>query len=59
VTGSAHCLLVPYWARALGRSSLYAKQISPRGGELWCTLGGDEVTLAGYVAPYLVGEVDV
>jgi len=59
VTGSAHCLLVPYWARALGRSSLYAKQISPRGGELWCTLGGGEVTLAGYVAPYLVGEVDV
>ncbi|MCU1281664.1 MAG: putative isomerase, partial [bacterium] len=59
VTGSAHCLLVPYWARALGRSSLYAKQISARGGELWCTLGEREVTLAGYVAPYLVGEIDV
>ncbi|HEX6836126.1 MAG TPA: PhzF family phenazine biosynthesis protein [Polyangia bacterium] len=59
VTGSAHCLLVPYWARALGRSSLYGKQISPRGGELWCTLAADHVTLAGYVAPYLVGEIDV
>lgn len=59
VTGSAHCLLVPYWARALGRSSLYAKQISARGGELWCTLAPDHVTLAGYVAPYLVGEIDV
>jgi PhzF family phenazine biosynthesis protein len=59
VTGSAHCLLVPYWARALGRSSLYGKQISARGGELWCTLAADTVTLAGYVAPYLVGEIDV
>jgi PhzF family phenazine biosynthesis protein len=59
VTGSAHCLLVPYWARALGRASLYAKQISPRSGELWCTLARDSVTLAGYVAPYLVGEIDV
>ncbi len=59
VTGSAHCLLVPYWARALGRSSLYAKQISARGGELWCTLGNDYVGLSGYVAPYLVGEIDV
>ena len=59
VTGSAHCLLVPYWARALGRTSLYAKQLSTRGGELWCTLGQDAVTLAGYVAPYLAGELEV
>lgn len=59
VTGSAHCLLVPYWARVLGRSSLYAKQISARGGELWCALDADAVRLAGYVAPYLVGELDV
>jgi PhzF family phenazine biosynthesis protein len=59
VTGSAHCLLVPYWARKLDRASLFARQISPRGGELWCTDGAREVTLAGYVAPYLVGEIDV
>jgi PhzF family phenazine biosynthesis protein len=59
VTGSAHCLLVPYWARALGRTSLFAKQISPRGGELWCTLTPDAVRLAGYAAPYLTGEIDV
>ena len=59
VTGSAHCLLVPYWARVLGRSSLYAKQISARGGELWCTLASDAVRLTGYVAPYLVGDIEV
>ncbi|MCU1281540.1 MAG: phenazine biosynthesis protein, partial [bacterium] len=59
VTGSAHCMLTPYWARALRRSSLYARQISARGGELWCTLGERDVQLAGHVAPYLVGEIDV
>lgn len=59
VTGSAHCLLVPYWSKALGRTSLYAKQISARGGELWCTLAKDHVTLAGHVAPYLVGTITV
>ena len=59
VTGSAHCLLVPYWAKALARSSLYGKQISARGGELWCLNGKDHVTLAGHVAPYLVGEIEV
>jgi hypothetical protein len=50
---------VPYWARVLGRSSLYAKQISARGGELWCTLASDAVRLAGHVAPYLVGDIEV
>jgi PhzF family phenazine biosynthesis protein len=59
VTGSAHCLLVPYWGARLERASLYAKQLSQRGGELWCQLGGSDVTLAGYVAPYLAGEIDV
>jgi PhzF family phenazine biosynthesis protein len=59
VTGSAHCLLTPYWANALSRSSLYAKQLSARGGELWCSLGEREVRIAGHVAPYLVGEIDV
>ncbi|HEY2744615.1 MAG TPA: PhzF family phenazine biosynthesis protein [Polyangia bacterium] len=59
VTGSTHCMLVPYWSKALGRTSLYAKQLSPRGGELWCTNAKDHVTLAGYVSAYLVGEIEV
>jgi len=59
VTGSAHCLLVPYWAARLKRDSLFAKQISNRGGEIWCHLGSDHVALSGYVAPYLVGVIDV
>jgi PhzF family phenazine biosynthesis protein len=59
VTGSAHCTLTPYWARELGRPSLFARQISQRGGELWCQLASTQVILSGYVAPYLVGEIDV
>lgn len=59
VTGSAHCLLTPYWSKVLKRDSLFAKQISKRGGELWCLLGENDVTLTGHVAPYLVGEIEV
>jgi PhzF family phenazine biosynthesis protein len=59
VTGSAHCVLAPYWATRLKRDSLFAKQISKRGGEIWCELGPRSVTLKGKVAPYLVGEIDV
>jgi PhzF family phenazine biosynthesis protein len=59
VTGSAHCLLVPYWAERLKRDSLFGKQISKRGGEIWCRLGDTTVTLTGHVAPYFVGEIEV
>jgi PhzF family phenazine biosynthesis protein len=58
VTGSAHCLLVPYWADKLKRDTLFAKQISKRGGELWCRLAQKDVFLSGYVAPYFVGELE-
>jgi PhzF family phenazine biosynthesis protein len=57
VTGSAHCTLVPYWAGELGRALLFARQISKRGGEIWCELRDDEVRLDAYVTPFLVGEV--
>jgi len=50
VTGSAHCTLVPYWAERLGKATLHARQISPRGGELFCELRGDRVVIAGGAA---------
>lgn len=59
VTGSAHTTLTPFWAEKLGKSTLSAKQISARGGELTCTLTGDRVKIAGKVAPYLKGEIFV
>ncbi len=59
VTGSAHCTLIPYWAARLGKNDLFARQISARGGELWCRARGDRVTIAGHCAPYLVGAIEV
>lgn len=47
VTGSAHALLTPYWAKRLGRDSFTAFQASARGGLLHCTLAGDRVVLGG------------
>jgi PhzF family phenazine biosynthesis protein len=47
VTGSAHCLLGPYWADRLGRSRLRAHQASARGGDLWVEVKGDRVALGG------------
>lgn len=57
VTGSAHCVLTPYWARRLGRTRLHARQVSARGGELWCELAGDRVKIAGHAVLYLRGEI--
>jgi PhzF family phenazine biosynthesis protein len=57
VTGSAHCTLVPYWASELGKTSLHARQVSPRGGELFCKLADDRVELAGAAALYLRGRI--
>ena len=57
VTGSAHCVLTPYWAERLGKQELCARQISERGGELRCTQRGGRVLLAGEATLYLEGSI--
>lgn len=59
VTGSAHCILTPYWAERLGRTQLEARQISKRVGALSCTLAGDRVRMAGDAVLYLEGTIVV
>ena len=59
VTGSAHCNLIPYWAKKLGKNKLHAYQISQRKGELWCELRGDRVLMSGNAVTYLKGEIYV
>lgn len=59
VTGSAHCVLIPYWAGVLGKKELHAHQISRRGGELFCADAGDRVKIAGKAALYLEGTITV
>ena len=57
VTGSAHCTLVPFWAKRLGWSELVAHQVSARGGELHCELRGDRVIMSGHCVLFLTGSI--
>jgi PhzF family phenazine biosynthesis protein len=57
VTGSAHCTLIPYWAERLNKTKFKARQLSPRGGELFCELHGDRVNIAGQAALFMKGEI--
>ncbi len=58
VTGSAHCLLTPYWSKHLGKTTLHAKQISARGGELTCKNRNDRITLTGECVTFLEGTIN-
>ncbi len=55
VTGSAHALAVPYWAKRLGRDTMTAFQASARGGHLTCRLDGDRVVLGGQCVTVIEG----
>jgi predicted PhzF superfamily epimerase YddE/YHI9 len=59
VTGSAHCMLAPYWAKRLGKTEFRAFQASQRGGEVLCRLVADRVELEGTCVFYLEGEVEI
>ncbi len=57
VTGSAHCMITPYWVKQLGKSSLKAYQASERGGELNCELRGDRVIISGRAVIFAVSDL--
>jgi len=59
VTGSAHSSLIPLWAGRLGKEKMVAKQLSERGGTLFCEDCGDRVKIAGRAVLYLQGEIFV
>jgi PhzF family phenazine biosynthesis protein len=59
VTGAAHCMLTPYWAKRLGKTTFRAFQASRRGGEILCRLAGDRVELEGSCVFYLEGMVEI
>ena len=59
VTGSAHCTIVPYWAARLNKVQIYARQVSARGGNLFCQLDGDRVRLGGQAVKFLSGRIDL
>jgi len=57
VTGSAHCALIPYWSKRLWKRELYARQISKRGGELFCEDRGQRVGIGGNAMTYVEGKL--
>ena len=59
VTGAIHCSLIPYWANELGKDKLFARQVSQRGGELFCEFAGERVKIGGNATLYLKGEIFV
>ncbi len=59
VTGGAHTMLAPYWAKRLGKTTFRAFQASRRGGEIICRLVGDRIEMEGSCVFYLEGEVEI
>lgn len=59
VTGSAHTSLIPIWSEKLGRKQLTAKQLSKRGGELFCELKKERCLIGGNAKLYMTGEINL
>src|SRR5712691_9750809 len=59
VTGRAHTTLIPYWSKRLGKQKLFARQVSRRGGEIWCQDLGARVRIGGRAVQYLEGHITV
>ena len=59
VCGSGHCHIVPLWAQKLGKNNIVARQVSPRGGTLYCEMQGDRLTMAGSAMLYSIADLNV
>ncbi len=56
VTGSAHSMLIPYWGK-LAKTTMQARQVSARGGDLRCQWHGDRVLIGGQATTYMTGTI--
>ncbi|RUR07227.1 PhzF family phenazine biosynthesis protein [Legionella sp. km772] len=59
VTGSAHCVIAPYWCARLNKKKIHARQGGARQGELWCEVDKERVYLSGQAQLYLQGEINL
>ncbi|MGC6522982.1 MAG: PhzF family phenazine biosynthesis protein, partial [Flavobacteriaceae bacterium] len=57
VTGSAHCTLIPYWYKKLGKTRMKARQLSNRMGDLDCEYKGERVQISGAAVTYFKGTI--
>lgn len=59
VTGSAHSQLIPFWSKKLEKTTMTAKQLSQRGGNIYCEQKGERVSMAGNCVFYMKGEIEI
>lgn len=59
VCGSMHCSLIPFWADRLGKREMVARQLSSRGGTLYCKHEGTRVKIAGKAVLYSIADIFV
>lgn len=59
VTGSAHSQLIPFWSYKLGKNKMNAKQLSNRGGTIYCEQHGERVIMGGQCVFYMKGEIKI
>jgi PhzF family phenazine biosynthesis protein len=57
VTGSSHATLIPFWAERLNQNKMTAKQLSNRGGTLYCEFKGERVIISGKAILFMQGEI--
>lgn len=59
VTGSSHCTLIPFWSEQLNKKKMTARQLSERGGMLFCEDCGKRVQIGGQAVCYLEGQISI
>jgi PhzF family phenazine biosynthesis protein len=59
VTGSAYTKLIPYWFERVGKTTFFSKQVSKRGGELFCKYDERRVYISGSARLYMKGQIHI
>lgn len=59
VTGSVYTQLTPYWSEKLNKQQLFAKQVSKRGGEIWCVNSVERIKISGKAVKYMQGVIEI
>lgn len=59
VTGSSHATLIPFWSERLKKQKMTARQLSKRGGTLYCESLGNRISISGYAKLYLEGFINI
>jgi predicted PhzF superfamily epimerase YddE/YHI9 len=57
VCGTAHRIIVPYWAEKMGKAKIHSRQLSQRGGNLWCEDRGATVVIGGETGLIIEGRI--